>query len=100
MYLPLSSEKISLILDNFLKCHCNNVDEHVITHVLSLLRLNFEIVVRLIYTLTICSMLSEWVSVEYLDVSDTGQSGTVNSKSFLGKVLLRIRWKFELNYTL
>ena len=28
------------------------------------------------------------------------RSGTVNSKSFLGKVLLRIEWKFELNYAL
>ena len=27
-------------------------------------------------------------------------SGTVNSKSFVGKVLLRIEQKFELNYTL
>ena len=25
------------------------------------------------------------------------RSGTVNSKSFVGKVLLRIKWKFELN---
>ena len=29
----------------------------------------------------------------------TGQ-GTVNSKSFVGKVLLRIKRKFELNYAL
>ena len=28
------------------------------------------------------------------------RSGTVNSKSFLGKVLLRIKWKFELTYAL
>ena len=28
------------------------------------------------------------------------RSGTVNSKSFVGKVLLRIKWKFELYYTL
>ena len=28
------------------------------------------------------------------------RSGTVNSKSFVGKVLLRIKWKYELNYTL
>ena len=28
------------------------------------------------------------------------RSGTVNSKSFVGKVLLRIKRKFELNYTL
>ena len=27
-------------------------------------------------------------------------SGTVNSKSFVGKVLLRIKWKFELTYAL
>ena len=25
------------------------------------------------------------------------RSGTVNSKSFVGKVLLQIKWKFELN---
>ena len=25
------------------------------------------------------------------------RSGTVHSKSFVGKVLLRIKWKFELN---
>ena len=25
------------------------------------------------------------------------RSGTVNSKSFVGNVLLRIKWKFELN---
>ena len=25
------------------------------------------------------------------------RSGTVNSKSFVGKVFLRIKWKFELN---
>ena len=28
------------------------------------------------------------------------RSGTVNSKSFIGKVLLRIKWKFELTYAL
>ena len=28
------------------------------------------------------------------------RSGTVNSKSFVGKVLLRIKWKFELTYVL
>ena len=28
------------------------------------------------------------------------RSGTVNSKLFVGKVLLRIKWKFELNNTL
>ena len=28
------------------------------------------------------------------------RSGTVNSKSFVGKVLLQIKWKFELNSTL
>ena len=28
------------------------------------------------------------------------RSGTVNSKSFVGKVLLRIKWKFELIYAL
>ena len=27
------------------------------------------------------------------------RSGTVNSKSFIGKVLLRIKWKFKLNNT-
>ena len=28
------------------------------------------------------------------------RSGTVNSKSFVGKVLLQIKWKFELTYAL
>ena len=28
------------------------------------------------------------------------RSGTVNSNSFVGKVLLRIKWKFELTYAL
>ena len=28
------------------------------------------------------------------------RSGTVNSKSFVGKDFLWIKWKFELNYTL
>ena len=28
------------------------------------------------------------------------RSGTVNSKSFVGKFLLQIKWKFELTYTL
>ena len=28
--------------------------------------------------------------------ADVYRSGTVNSKSFVGKVLLRIKWKFEL----
>ena len=31
-----------------------------------------------------------WYEIRY-------RSGTVNSKSFVGKVLLRIKWKFELN---
>ena len=30
----------------------------------------------------------------------TYRSETVNSKSFVGKVLLRIKWKFELIYAL
>ena len=30
-------------------------------------------------------------------VKYTYRSGTVNSKSFVGKALLRIKWKFELN---
>ena len=28
------------------------------------------------------------------------RSGTVNLKSFVGKVLLQIKWKFELTYAL
>ena len=31
------------------------------------------------------------------DVIVMYRSGTVNSKSFVGKVLLRIKWKFKLN---
>ena len=36
----------------------------------------------------------------YFSVNFKYRSGTVNSKSFVGKVLLRIKWKFELNSTL
>ena len=32
----------------------------------------------------------------YLIIKLIYRSGTVNSKSFVGKVLLRIKWKFEL----
>ena len=35
-----------------------------------------------------------FISSIYLDIYY--RSGTVNSKSFVGKVLLRIKWKFEL----
>ena len=33
-------------------------------------------------------------------VADDNRSGTVNSKSFVGKVLLQIKWKFKLNSNL
>ena len=32
-----------------------------------------------------------------VNISTWYRSGTVNSKSFVGKVLLRIKWKFKLN---
>ena len=32
-----------------------------------------------------------------MEVNLQYRSGTVNSKSFVGKVLLRIKWKFKLN---
>ena len=38
-------------------------------------------------------------SIKYLKETKY-RSGTVNSKSFVGKVLLRIKWKFELTYAL
>ena len=40
-----------------------------------------------------------WVCSGHVDMSRACgyRSGTVNSKSFVGKVLLRIKWKFELN---
>ena len=40
------------------------------------------------------------ISPEYcklFSTNDKYRSGTVNSKSLVGKVLLRIKWKFELN---
>ena len=45
---------------------------------------------------------------EYVDNETVGdfqlhkiyRSGTVNSKSFVGKVFLQIKWTFELNYVL
>ena len=30
----------------------------------------------------------------------TYRSGTINSKSFISKEFLQIKWKFEINYTL
>ena len=35
--------------------------------------------------------------VTFASYNSSYRSGTVNSKSFVGKVLLRIKWKFELN---
>ena len=50
--------------------------------------------VPILSTLCVCGNL-DWA------VSSTDyRSGTVNSKSFVGKVLLRIKWKFELTYAL
>ena len=34
---------------------------------------------------------------KHTDFKKSYRSGTVNSKSFISKVLLRIKWKFELN---
>ena len=36
-------------------------------------------------------------SLNHQNQKNIYRSGTVNSKSFIGKVLLRIKWKFELN---
>ena len=36
------------------------------------------------------------VTNERSDYSDYYRSGTVNSKSFVGKVFLRIKWKYKL----
>ena len=41
---------------------------------------------------------SDWNTGNYL--FSEYRSGTVNSKSFVGKVFLRIKWKFELIYAL
>ena len=38
--------------------------------------------------------------VAFFPATHLYRSGTVNSKSFVGKVLLRIKWKFELTYAL
>ena len=35
--------------------------------------------------------------LQYILRESLYRSGTVNSKSFVGKVLLQIKWKFELN---
>ena len=40
-----------------------------------------------------CYAISEWNENDY-------RLGTVNSKSFVGKVLLRIKRKFKLHYAL
>ena len=42
------------------------------------------------------------ICAKFLDFGENSRdrSGTVNSKSFVGKVFLRIKWKFELAKTL
>ena len=48
-----------------------------------------------------CQQASGWHSTETPSWSERKyRSGTVNSKSFIGKVFLRIKWKFELTYAL
>ena len=41
-----------------------------------------------------------WFQASVQTQTSLYRSGTVNSKSFVGKVLLRIKWKFELTYAL
>ena len=46
---------------------------------------------------TCLSFCSQWPSKQAVCILlECIQVGTVNSKSFVGKVLLRIKWKFEL----
>ena len=65
------------------------------------------LIIRLIAWITkripfqsILSIVTPVTSLQYLINSQRYRLGTVNPKSFIGKVLLRIKWKFELNYTL
>ena len=44
--------------------------------------------------------LDSGAGANLLPVGAYYRSGTVNSKSFVGKVLLQIKWKFELTYAL
>ena len=53
---------------------------------------SFEIY-RCIFDVIMGSSLGMYV---YKIKHNVYRSGTVNSKSFVGKVLLRIKWKFEL----
>ena len=54
--------------------------------------LSFELIVQVVYN-------QRWTFVFYR-IDSCYRLGTVNSKSFIGKVLLWIKWKFELNSTL
>ena len=38
--------------------------------------------------------------MEFKRLRETGPLNLVNSKSLVGKVFFRIKWKFELNYAL
>ena len=40
---------------------------------------------------------NNWEGENFVAAESMYRSGTVNSKSFIGKVLLRIKRKFELN---
>ena len=53
-------------------------------------------------TLNLCTFLdkAQWIVDTFSDTLDSNaidyRTGTVNSKSFVGKVLLRIKWKFPV----
>ena len=52
------------------------------------------------YLLKSLYLLEFIVVLCFIEVECIYRSGTVNLKSFVGKVLLRIKWKFELTYAL
>ena len=49
--------------------------------------------IRQLFTMVVCEKIFGSIRNNY-------RSGTVNLKSFVGKVLLLIKWKFKLNSTL
>ena len=53
-------------------------------------------IIWIVILLTLCGVLVWQIVVLFIYY----RSGTVNSKSFVGKALLRIKWKFELTYAL
>ena len=77
-------------MENYIDLHCKDAHSFQLCHKLC----HFNTVkYSAKHTQVFCNFLKQL----FFAKKEAYRSGTVNSKSFVGKVLLRIKWKFELN---